>query len=161
MATYVLKTALKQRIAGDDDYIAELEIPDVITVGMARKARLNDTNEVAVALRMTVVCSGLKGLAAEKLEAADAMAYFTHIAPMMAAPEYADEPETFTIPPLKPVRAVIAQINASITAPVEYTAQMLEYGGGMSRDEIDAIPLSDFMIAVNIVMSDIVVGKAS
>jgi hypothetical protein len=139
---YTLKTPFKARRDGADVEFTELQIPEVITVGMMRKIPMGQT--LLAAHVLAEVCSGLNQIEASKLTTPDALDYSNELHPLMTP---FDEPG-FKVPEIKPVKALIARITADMHAQrVEFAAQVLQISG-MPRDEIDAMDYRAFEPAI-------------
>lgn len=139
---YTLKTPFKSRKNGEDIQIVELAMPDVITVGMMRKVASG--NALLAAHSLAEVCAGLSVIDGSKLESPDAIEYSNLMADKLTAHELAG----FEIPPIKPVRALVAKITADINnQQIEFAAQVLQHSG-MKREVIDAMEIGAFLPAV-------------
>ncbi|WP_137860799.1 hypothetical protein [Variovorax sp. 3P27G3] len=139
---YTLKAPFKSRRDGVDVEFTELPLPTVLTVGMMRKVPMGNT--LLAAHVLTELCAGLNQFEAAKLTTPDALDYANELQPLMVPFEEAG----FKVPPIKPVRALIAKITADINAQrVEFAAQVLQHSG-MPREEIDALDFRAFEPAV-------------
>lgn len=140
--TYVLQTPYKSRRDGQDVLVTELDVPDVVTVGMMRKVPVG--NALLAAHCLTEACAKISTFDAAKLQTPDAIGYSNLLTDKLAAHEVAG----FEVPEIKPVRALIAKITADINAqPIDFAAQVLQHSG-MPRAEIDAMAIGAFLPAV-------------
>lgn len=143
--TYTLQKPFKSRRNGEDVQITELEVPEIVTVGMMRK--VPQGNALLAAHGMTEACAKLGLMDAAKLETPDAVAYSNLLVDKLNPH---DEPG-FKVPEIKPIRALIAKITADINSqPIEFAAQVLEHSG-MQRAEIDAMEIGAFLPAVELI----------
>ena len=139
---YTLKTPFKSRRNGADVLIEQLEVPEVITVGMMRK--VSQATHLLAAHTMTEACAKLSVLDASKVQTPDAIAYSNLLTDKLAPHDEVG----FEMPEIKPIRALIAKLTADIQAqPIEFAAQVLEHSG-MKREDINALEIGAFLPAV-------------
>lgn len=141
---HTLLSPIKARRNNADHTITELDIPEVVTVGMMRKVEPS-TNELLQALNLTAVLAGLDPISASKLETQDAIAYVETITTLGLIT--ANDVAGFDVPVIKPLRAALQKVTASISNSLEFSAQVLE-AAGMKRSEIDAMDFRDFAPAI-------------
>lgn len=145
--SHPLRFPFKSRRNGEDVEISELPLPEVITVGMFRRAPIK-ANQILWAHNLTEVCAKLGPYDAAKLMSPDAVDYVATLAPLLEA----DDAPGFDVPKIRPVKALISKITASVNEPVEFAAQLLEHSG-MKASEINAMDVRKFLPAVELVLS--------
>lgn len=142
---YKLITPFKSRQNGQDVTISELEVPEVVTVAMMRK--VDQSSALMAAHTLTEACAKLSMIDGSKLESPDAIGYSNLLTDKLTP----DELIGFELPLIRPVKSVIAKLTADInTQSIEFAAQVLEHSG-MKREDIDAMPIGQFLPAVNLV----------
>ena len=143
---YTLKHPFKSRRDGRDVEVAELPLPELITVGMFRKAPLRG-NQMLWAHHMTEVCTGLNPIDASKVMTPDAIGYVAELAELL-------EPAAdhgFELPEIRPVRALVAKITVDQSDALEFAAQVLQHSG-MKLADINAMDVRQFLPAVPLVL---------
>ena len=143
--TYTLKHPFTARIKGADVEYTELPIPEVITVAMMRK--ITATGTLLFAHELTEICAGLGPFEAAKLKTPDALAYVEALEELLLGKE---EPG-FSIPEIKPFKALLQKITVDPRRSIEFAAQVLQHSG-MNRADIDAMDFRDFEPAVPLVL---------
>lgn len=149
---YQLITPFKSRRDGVDVEYTELPVPEVVTVAMMR--RLPVGSELIFAHGLAEICAGLNAFEAAKLTTPDAIGYTDFIAELITA---FDEPG-FEIPEIKPVKALVAKITASVSQSVEFAAQVLQHSG-MKRELINAMDIRAFLPAVEAIKEAVISPK--
>lgn len=143
--TYTLKKPFTARIKGADVEFTELKVPEIITVAMMRKVAA--PGSLLFAHGITEVCAELGPFEAAKLETQDALGYLETLEDLLKGN---DEPG-FTIPEIKPFKALLQKITVEPTRSIEFVAQVLQHSG-MKRSDIDAMDYRDFEPAVSPVL---------
>jgi len=135
---YKLKTPFTSRRDNAPYEFTELQVPDVITVGMFRKV---SQGKVLVSLhQLTEVCAGLSPFDGVKLESPDAVAYGALVGDLLIP----NEANTFVAPVIRPLKALVARITVDPDQPVEFAAQVLQHSG-VSSSELNAMDVRDFL----------------
>jgi hypothetical protein len=134
-----LQNPIPTIINGEKTEITELVAPEVITVGTARKIRASQfQNKTMYIIEAAGVIAGLKPNEWALLHAPDALEFIGDVAHLMDV----DEDHGIDLSQVKPVRALAAKLSADPqTHPVEWAAQILQFGAGMKREEVDALDL--------------------
>lgn len=143
--TYTLKHPFTARIKGADVEYTELPIPEVITVAMMRKVAA--PGSLLFAHELTEVCAELGPFEAAKLQTPDALGYIEAVEDLLKGKNEAG----FTIPEIKPFKALLQKITVEPRRSVEFVAQALQHSG-MKRSDIDAMDYRDFVPAVTLVL---------
>ena len=139
-ATYTLKHPFKSRRQGQDVEVTELPLPQVITVGLFRKAG-NFGNQLLWAHQMTEAAAGLNAIDASKLMTPDAIGYVSELASLL---EPTDEHPDFVIPEIRPVKALVKRITATPQEAAEFVAQVL-IASGVKASDLDGMDVRKYL----------------
>ena len=142
---YLLQTPIKTRRNNQDETLAELPLPEQVTVGMMRK--MTAKTSLLFAHELTELCAALGPFEASKLTTPDALAYVSTLEELL---EPALEPG-FDVPEIKVFKALLQKVTVNPDRPVEFVAQVLQ-ASGMKRDEIDALDYRAFAPVVPLVL---------
>ena len=149
-------------------FITDIEIPDVVSVGMMRNIKADPRTELyKYAADLVAACSDLSAIKANRMSANDCLRYFNQIADR-CTPANLEEHDTAKrlnqILPVKYDLRDLMRVKANTEVqPVEWCAQVLEYCGKMKRNEVNELSFNDFsalmpLIQNNVCRQDIVEG---
>lgn len=153
MDFYTLKTPYPSRRNGETVQVTELQLPEVVTVGMMRKVRQGLA--LMAAHDVTEVCSGMTAFDASKLTTPDALGYADSLGDRLRP---FDEPG-FAVPEIKPVKTLVQKLTADVSQPIEFAAQVLQHSG-MKKADIDAMDVRGFLPAVEQIVESFTDPKA-
>jgi hypothetical protein len=134
-----LQTPIPTIVNGEKTEITELVAPEMITVGTARKISASQfQNKTMYIIEAAGVFAGLKPNEWKLLHVPDALEFLGEISHLMDI----EEDHGIDVSAVKPVGVLAAKLSADPqTHPVEWVAQILQFGVGMKRAEVDALDL--------------------